>query len=325
METLQSVFAQQTIEEKYNKKHIDRKVKEDIESSQFIMDKVDEGVAIVKDWLNQSYHDSKNIRIAPLMQMDLHDLVLQIFVGTAYFSEPELFSSVVGQLANRLRFDDKVSAITTMAEILAIVSDTEMYEITKAHEQGSLMLNSCIDLEEELYEFMDKARYLPPMVCTPLLLANNYSSGYLTHKDGLILGKGNQHSGDICLDVINTMNNVRLSLNTDFISKVEEEPTTEFTIENAMKSALEKGKKITTFEAREIVKKQKEYWPVFKKESYATYLTLAKNDNCFYLTHKVDMRGRLYSQGYHVNTEGVGHKKAMVELFNKEVVTGSFN
>jgi hypothetical protein len=163
------------------------------------------------------------------------------------------------------------------------------------------MVQSCINFDEELMKFIQNSRYLPPMVCLPLELTDNYSSGYLTHKDGLVLGKANNHSGDLCLDVLNTMNRVALSLNTDFISKVEEEPTFEL---------------VTT--------EQMHQWNIFKRQSYATYLTLAKNGNCFYLTHKVDMRGRIYSQGYHVNTEGVGHKKAMVELANKEQVTGSF-
>jgi DNA-directed RNA polymerase len=42
----------------------------------------------------------------------------------------------------------------------------------------------------------------------------------------------------------------------------------------------------------------------------------------FHLTHKVDKRGRIYSQGYHVNTQGAAFKKAMIELAKEELIEG---
>jgi DNA-directed RNA polymerase len=44
--------------------------------------------------------------------------------------------------------------------------------------------------------------------------------------------------------------------------------------------------------------------------------------NHFYLTHKVDKRGRIYACGYHINTQGTAFKKAQLELVNEEIVTG---
>ena len=40
-----------------------------------------------------------------------------------------------------------------------------------------------------------------------------------------------------------------------------------------------------------------------------------------YLTHKFDRRGRTYSCGYHVNTQGTDYNKAVLGLKNKELVT----
>jgi len=287
------------IELAYNRKHIDRKIRDAIEASPDIMQKVSDGVVLVQDYMGKAYYASKNIRINQLKGLDLYELVFDIFIGICYFNRPELLSSAAAQMASRLKFNDKVDAITTLAELLAVLCETDVFDIDKADAQASLMVVSRITLSDELMEFIENSRYLPPMVCVPLGLEDNFSSGYLTHKDGLVLGKGNNHSGDLCLDVLNTMNQVALSLNTQFLSKVEEEPTFDL-----------------------IEPEQIEQWGVFKRQSYAAYRLMAGAGNKFFLTHKVDMRGRIYSQGYFINTEGVAFKKASVELHHKELVTG---
>jgi hypothetical protein len=137
------------------------------------------------------------------------------------------------------------------------------------------------------------------MVCVPLDLSNNYDSGYLSVKESLILGKGNHHDGNICIDVLNTINKVALKLDTAFLLQVEEEPTFE----------------LDTAEKRDM-------WLNFKSQSAIMYALMHSLGNEFYLTHKVDKRGRIYSQGYHLNTQGTAFKKAMIELANEEVITG---
>jgi len=49
---------------------------------------------------------------------------------------------------------------------------------------------------------------------------------------------------------------------------------------------------------------------------------MVSQGNEFYLTNKVDKRGRIYSQGYHINTQGTSFKKAMIDLAHEELVTG---
>lgn len=321
-ETMLAVVAQEMIEERYNKRHIDRKIKDAFMANPDLLAKVPEGVALVNAYMAVSYYDSKNARIAQLKELDIEELVFELYVGVAYFIREELLSSVCAQLSSRLHWDDKVAAITTIAELLAVLCETNMFDITKPAKMDSLMVVSNIQFEDSLVEFIENCRYLPPMVCVPLELKDNYSSGYLTHKDGLVLGKGNMHSGDICLDVLNITNQVALRLATDFIGIVEENPTSEFTVDRAIESAAQRGKVMSEATAKTVVRDQIENWKQFKSQSYDTYLTLATNGNKFFLTHKVDKRGRIYSQGYHVNTEGVGHKKACVELFHEELLTG---
>lgn len=299
MDTIRNIALQELNEQRFNRKHIDTKIRTEIEASSEMQAKLLQGAELIKQFLAGTYYASKTRRLAQLENMDVAGLVMDIFIGVAYSQRPELFTSVTAQMASRLKFSDRTEAITTVAELMAVLCKTDAFDITKETKQSSLMVVSRIPLSEQLVGFIENSQYLPPMVCEPLPLSHNYSSGYLTHNDSLILGSGNHHDGDICLDVLNTMNRVALKLDLDFLCKVEEEPT--FDLDTQEKA---------------------DQWVRFKKQSYGFYSLMQQQGNRFHLTHKVDKRGRIYSCGYHINTQGASFKKAMLELANEEVVTG---
>lgn len=292
------IFWQEEVERKYNRKHIDGYIREALQASAAMQEKMAKGVALVEAYMAKDYYASKDARIAQLVGMDLPRLVEDIFVGVAYVLRPELLTSVTGQLAGRLRFSDRVEAITTVAELLAVVCATDGYDITKAGRMGSLMVVSRLQLDPELVEFIENSEYLPPMICEPKELTSNYSSGYLTHEDSLVLGgAANHHEGDLCLDVLNRMNKVALRLDMDFLRTVEEAPS--FEIET---------------------QEQAEQWQRFRGQSAKFYALMVKTGNRFHLTHKVDKRGRIYSCGYHISTQGTAYKKAAIEFAMQEHV-----
>jgi hypothetical protein len=299
METMREIVVQEINEKRYNRKHIDVKIRTSIEASSFMQDKVAQGIELATDYMNGTYYDSKMRRVVQLKNMDIPALVMDMFVGIAYCQRPELFTSVSSQMASRLKFSDRTEAITTVAELMAVLCNTDAFDITKDGPNASLMVVSCIPLPDELKMFIDNSQFLPPMVCEPLELTHNYSSGYLTHNDSLILGSGNHHDGDICIDTLNIMNKVALKLDTDFLSTVEEMPTFDLDTQD-----------------------KEESWAHFKKQSYHFYHLMATQGNKFYLTHKVDKRGRIYSHGYHINTQGSAFKKAMLELADAELIQG---
>lgn len=299
METMREIVLQEMNEMRFNRKHIDAKIREEIKANPDMCDKMANGVVLLQQYMAGSYYESKMKRIAQLVNLDLEAMVLDLFTGIAYCLRPELFTSVTAQLASRLKFSDKTEAITTVAEITAVLCATDAFDIEKANKMASLMVVSHIPLSEKLVTFIEESQFLPPMVCEPLELTHNYSSGYLTHNDSLILGTGNHHDGDICLDVLNTMNKVALKLDTDFLCKVEEEPTFELDTQDKL-----------------------DQWNRFKEQSYMMYSLLASQGNRFYFNHKVDKRGRIYCHGYHVSTQGTSFKKAMLEFAKEELVTG---
>lgn len=299
MSTLKQVVMQEANEERFSRKFIDGFILDDITSNPIMQDKIEHGVGLLKKYVKGSYYESKMRRIAQLADLDFTNLVTDIFVGVAYYQREELLSSVAAQMASRLKFSDKVEGITTIAEILAILCLTDAFDIVKPKKMSSLSVVSRIPLQTKTLMFIEHSTYLPPMVCNPQTLFSNYSSGYLTHNDSLILGQGNHHAGDICLDVLNLLNQIPLKLNTKFLSTVEEEPTFDITEQE-----------------------QLDIWTNFKKQSYHFYTLLVQQGNELYMTHKVDKRGRIYAQGYHITTQGTPFKKAMIELLDEEVVIG---
>ena len=299
MDTMIQHFRQQSLEARFSRKSIDGKIRAEILENPEMVEKIDQGVKLLEVYISKKYYPSKMARIEQLKGLDFRQLIEDVFVGIAYCQKPVLFTAVTAQLAGRLGFDDKRAAITTLAEIVAVLCETDAFDIYKADKMASLEVISRIPLTQELKEYIALSEYLPPMVVPPEELKSNYDSGYLSVKESLILGSGNHHQGDICLDVLNIMNQVCLSLDTDFLSKEEEVPRHE----------------LDTAEKRD-------QWLDFKRQSYEFYLLLAQYENEFYLTHKVDKRGRAYAQGYHVSTQGSPFKKASIELAKKEYVEG---
>lgn len=290
---------QHKIEYQYSKKHIDHAIKIQIENCPNTTPKIDYGVQLLQEWLKESYYPSKNARLAHIKAMDLRALVVQIFIGIAYLQKPTLYVSITAALASRLKFDDKRDSIMTIAEIVAVLCHTDAYDIYKENEFSSLRVVSCIQLSNDIKEAIEASVYMPPMVSPPQLVESNYESAYLTFNDSLLLGRENSHDKNICLDVINIQNQVPLALNFEFLSTVTEKPT----------HALDTVEKITL-------------WGTFLKQSRDVYQLVRKNGNKFWMTNKTDTRGRLYAQGYHINPQGTAYKKAMIQLADKEHVTG---
>lgn len=332
METMREVVLQELNELRFNRKHIDVKIRDAIEANPDMMAKVNQGITLIQEYINKTYSytlksgevrvfASKMARIAQLKNMDIPAMVMDILVGIAYCQRPELFTSVSAQLSSRLKLSDRTEAIATVAELMAVLCQTDAFDISKENKIASLMVVSLIPLEDALIEFIENSKFLPPMVCSPLPLEHNYSSGYLTHNDSLLLGSGNHHDGDLCLDVLNTMNSVALKLDTQFLSKVEEEPS-DITLEKIHEQAAERGKYLSDAQAKERVRLALEGWDRFKRQSYGMYSLMAQQGNTFYFNHKVDKRGRIYSYGHHLNPQGASFKKAMLEFAHEELVEG---
>lgn len=293
---------QRNLEKHYSKQHVDAALEKFLEDHYSAV--INEAASYFRLWLDDIKDNCKSPakvdRISFLNSFDLYDLALKLLCNACYVTKPQLFTSVTAQGAGILGFSDKSEAIQTVAELYAVLAHTNAIQIYKPDMNASMQMLSNIQLSEELITDMGNTHFVPPMVHPPKELITNSDSPYFTIRDKLILGKGNSHNSCISLDVLNKLNSVQLTLNTQFLSSVEEVPTKEWE-----------------------TPEQQENWDTFKAQSYELYsLVASQYGNKFYLTNSVDKRGRIYARGYHITTQGTSFKKSMVDFSNQEPVTG---
>jgi len=312
-----NINRQLQMEAMYSKTNIKAKIQTDLEQSGLLMEMMGEAVQLLEEWLAKDHvylrkdgsrNEVKNERLAQLSKVDLGELVMNVMVTMMTVQKAELFTSVVGRLAGCLSYSNREDGIKTLSEVLAVTAPVGLFTIIR--DRGEQMMIMCeYSLPQKTRDFIQRTKYLPPMLCEPVIVENNYDSGYLTKKESLILGEGNYHNGDIGLDVINRFNQTALSLDLRLLKMYEEMPNHAFvgsTKDGVFTSAADKEAKFKTH----------------MEESRETYVEIAAHDNKFWLTHKKDKRGRTYSQGYHISTQGTKFKKAVINFHHEELIEG---
>ncbi len=163
------------------------------------------------------------------------------------------------------------------------------------------------DISDELQEELDKFQYPLPMVTIPKPIRTNRHSGYMLNQSSVIL-RNNHHESDVCLDHLNRLNRIRLTINT----------TTVQMIQNKWKN-LDKAKE---GESKQDFERRRKAFAKYDRTSRDIIKGLMTITDTFYMTHKYDKRGRTYCQGYHINYQGTPWNKAVVEFHDTEIVTG---
>jgi hypothetical protein len=160
------------------------------------------------------------------------------------------------------------------------------------------MIRSRWSLDLDTEQYIADTMYLPPMLCEPNEVTSNTTSGYLNPvAESVVLKAHNHHDEPLALDAINIANSVAFELDEFILSTFEESPTKELdTIEKARNFQL------------------------LKNSSKKVYDMLQDQGNLFWFSWRFDKRGRMYSQGYHVNIQSTEYKKALVTLARKKHV-----
>ena len=103
-------------------------------------------------------------------------------------------------------------------------------------------------------------------------------------------------------NVINKLQSVAWEINEDVLYHIED--------------TLKPDGSLTAMEQRE----REKAFELRTRETDNVINYLLENDNKFYFGWKYDKRGRLYSQGYHINPQGNAYRKAMITYANKELL-----
>lgn len=256
-------------------KNIKNKLGEMIDSDLVMQAKIQEGIELLSQW---------NV----LEGLDLRQLVREVYIQGICCIQETMIVHVACLVAKSLNFSDKPEAIKVAAEVLGILKGVGIYDIRKRSKYSPMMVISCVEVTG-LEEDLDLAQYPMPMMCKPQTVKNNWMSGYLTFNESNILGRGNDHHEEICLDVLNKLNKQALRL--------------DWTV---LRGKVEVPKEIPTDS------NSKANWAKFVKDSQTVYEILGNEE--FYLCWQVDVRGRLYCKGYHVNCQAGEYKKASINV-----------
>lgn len=189
------------------------------------------------------------------------------------------------------------------ADALLVAAEADLVDWDPTTEQFILKYNISEDVQADI----DKFQYPLPMIIEPKMLETNLDSPYMTVKRNSIILRDNHHSEDVCLDHINRMNAVKLTINDD----------TATMINNRWRNLDKPKENETRFEYNKRVKAFEKY----DRGAKDVIDLLVKEGRDFYLPHKYDKRGRTYCQGYFINYQGTPWNKACVELADKELIT----
>lgn len=168
------------------------------------------------------------------------------------------------------------------------------------------LLVTVAQIGSELQDEIDKYQYPLPMVVPPEVIKNNSTNGYRIHNRGSVILKNNHHTDDICLDHLNRANKVKLTINHEVMSMIQ----------NKWKN-LDKPK---DDESVDEYRKRVKAFEKYDRASRDVMKLLLSEGSELYLTHAYDKRGRTYCRGYQVNYQGAPWNKATLEFSNKELI-----
>lgn len=210
--------------------------------------------------------------------------------------------ALIEMLAERLNVETSVDKLMKSI-VLLIENDLIEGEID---DKNRTYVSPKFFLKEEDLELLEQYMYKIPMLVEPLPLnqkGNNRGNGYyLNGTDSLILNV--HHEYDIDHKVLERFNSIPLTLNISVMKNIRN------TWKNMGKSKSSKVNKDTL-----------ENFERFEKGVFKVASILINNGNKFYLTHKYDKRGRVYSCGYHINVQSNSYGKSIIEFSNKEIIS----
>lgn len=312
-------LTQTNLEEVFSKKSTRDYIFELLMAEPATLHMIGDGIDLITKWAKEpATYKTKQQRKDSVLCMDIQDIVEKIFIDVLLIKGTITLATMASQLGQTLGFADTREGITLAAELLAVMLPIGLYQIAPLYAKGQYHVIPNLVLNTEQRLVAERGMYIPPSIDKPKKLKFNRDSGYESLKgQSLILGGAyKHHEGDICLGVLNRQNLIPLSINEEFLERLPEQRKK--SVEDIRDSLIEKGKQGK--ELNDALRQEEYNWYIHCELSTVVYNLMLDAGNKFYVCSKVDMRGRIYSQGHHVNPMGASYKKSMLELSNKEKV-----
>lgn len=295
---------QHVIEDRYSRHNVRSRIRKELEEDDVIQLRLLMVADSLKTWMEaKAPYPSKQVRKSFLLedcQLSRKEIIDDIMLIIMQHKGRVPVQTVAGIVGPLLGYEDVFDGVKTAAEIIGVLAEQDLFDVVMANdtEEGTMMIECGYSLDEETMQYLANTKYLPPMIVPPQKVFHNHAEQYLTKKESLILGGSiNHHSNKLSTDVINILNQQALSLDEE-IAEMPEVPNKEL----------------------DTVEKQHQFNEMCLA-SKEVYRELIEHGNEFYFTHKFDKRGRVYSQGYHVQIQGTEYKKALINLAQPIEVT----
>lgn len=302
---------QKTLEYYFHPKHIKNAIIDELKRS--IPNELTTSVNHIKQWIAEpdssvyTYQTKQLIKDYPL-----YDIVIDIIATVCmHANTPIPYISI----ASMIKLDNltKKQSILMISQMLAIISQIPYYTLNSDGKYKPYYIKSNLILPQIIQDRLKHACYLPPMIEKPDTINTNYTSGYQTFNDSVILGfTENSHNQPLALDVLNTLNQTQYILDEYVLNN--------FTKPWHRQELTHDEVSLLHIDDQNKYHIQKQTFDTFKGQF--DVMTKHFTGKTLYFTHKYDKRGRVYAQGYHFNPQGTSFEKACISLKNQELVTG---
>ena len=213
------------------------------------------------------------------------EIVSNILAIILVSNRPKPIQGVATELGMTLGYRNQINAVKTGAEILSICHG-KLYDIKLSDDSTEIVPK--YKLTADTVDRISILQYLPPMLQKPNDWISNTDGGWLWERKSIILGKNTHHNKLQAYDALNLLQSVAWTIDI---------PTyTNF---------------VNTNEAMDNDQFERVIRDYFGKP--------------FYFVWRYDKRGRSYSSGYDLNLQSNEYGKALLSLFNKQVVTNLDN
>jgi hypothetical protein len=196
------------------------------------------------------------------------------------------------------------SASQVCADQLLKAAQADLVDWNGVTEQ--FVIRPGLNITQDVQEDLDRYQFPLPMIVPPKRLTHNKASPYLSLGDGSVILRKNHHDDDVCLDHLNRVNSYRFTFNNNVARMIH----------NRWRDL----DKLKAGETRIEFERRKKAFEKYDRTARQVMAQVTLHGNCFYLTHKVDKRGRTYCQGYHCSYQSAPWNKAVIELYDKEII-----
>jgi len=270
-------------EQFYSKKQAKSLILEDL-NKELPIDMYMDMHARIDAYRAKSYYESKNQRISALK--DTGQIVNTIFMIILKTDRQRPIQNPATSIGFEVGMRNPVDAVKTGAELLAVCSDVELFDIL-LYKDGT-EIKPKLTVETDTRKRLDMLQFLPPQKEVPQPWVTNSNGGFLFEHKSVLLGKGNHHEQKQALDALNLLQEVPWTVDPNVLIH-EKNPNTEMDDEQFMRVASE-------------------------------YI-----GSDFYFVWRFDKRGRSYSSGYDLNIQSNEYGKALLSLSNKTNLTNTDN